>query len=123
MITIPNSIIANDKIVNESAPFPNFRVRIPVSVAYGSDIDLVEKILLEIAGTNTNILPKPAPRVRFREFGDSALLLELLCWAKEPALRGVTIHELNKVIYRKFNEMNIIIPFPQRDVHIYQDES
>ena len=123
MITIPNSIIANEKIVNESAPFPNFRVRIPVSVAYGSDIDLVEKILLDIAGKNANILPEPAPRVRFREFGDSALLLELLCWAKEPALRGVTIHELNKVIYRKFNELGIIIPFPQRDVHIYQDES
>ena len=123
MITIPNSIIANDKIVNESAPFPNFRVRIPVSVAYGSDIDLVEKTLLETAGTNANILTEPAPRVRFREFGDSALLLELLCWAKEPALRGVTIHELNKTIYRSFNELGIIIPFPQRDVHIHRDGS
>jgi len=123
MITIPNSIISNAKIVNESAPFPNFRVRIPVSVAYGSDIDLVETILLEIAGTNSNILADPAPRVRFREFGDSGLLFELLCWAKEPALRGVTMHELNKAIYKKFNEMGIIIPFPQRDVHIYQDKS
>jgi MscS family membrane protein len=120
LITIPNALIANSKIINESAPMPNFRVRVPVSVAYGSDIDLVEKILLEIASGNGNILPEPAPRVRFREFGDSALNFELLCWAKEPALRGRTVHELNSAIYKKFNETGITIPFPQRDLHIRQ---
>lgn len=120
LITIPNSVIANSKIVNESAPMPNFRVRIPVSVAYGSNIDLVERTLLEIASQNENILPEPTPRVRFREFGDSGLNFELLCWAKEPALRGRTVHELNSVIYKNFNESGITIPFPQRDIHIYQ---
>lgn len=120
LITVPNSIIANSKIINESAPMPNFRVRVPVSVAYGSDIDLVEKTMLEIASMNENILPEPAPRVRFREFGDSALNFELLCWAKEPALRGRTVHELNCSIYKKFNETGITIPFPQRDLHIHQ---
>jgi MscS family membrane protein len=120
LITVPNSLIANGKIINESAPLPNFRVRVPVSVAYGSDIDLVEKVLLEIASANANILSEPAPRVRFREFGDSALNFELLCWAKEPALRGRTVHELNSAIYKKFNEMGITIPFPQRDLHIRQ---
>ena len=120
LISIPNSILANSKIINESAPVPNFRVRIPVSVAYGSDIDLVEKTLLDIASNNDQILPEPAPRVRFREFGDSALNFELLCWAREPSLRGRTIHELNCTIYKKFNEKGITIPFPQRDLHIYQ---
>ena len=120
LIAVPNAIIANSKIINESAPIPNFRVRVHVSVAYGSDIDLVEKTLLEIASENKNILPEPAPRVRFREFGDSALNFELLCWAKEPALRGLTVHELNSVIYKKFNEIGITIPFPQRDLHVYQ---
>lgn len=120
LITIPNSIIANSKIVNESAPIPNFRVKIPVSVAYGSNIDLVEKTLLEIAMKNGNILPDPAPRVRFRAFGDSSLNFELLCWAKEPALRGLTIHEINCEIYRNFNASGITIPFPQRDLHISQ---
>lgn len=122
MITIPNSIIANSKITNESAPIPNFRVRIPVGVAYGSDIDLVEKILLETAANNSNVLGEPSPRVRFREFGDSALLFELLCWAKEPALRGLTAHELNRAIYKRFNETGITIPFPQRDVHLYKKD-
>jgi small-conductance mechanosensitive channel len=66
MITVPNSIIANSKIVNESAPVPQFRIRVPVSCAYGSDIDRVEKILLEIASGNDNVLIEPLPRVRFR---------------------------------------------------------
>lgn len=120
LITVPNSIIANTKVINESAPIPNFRVRIPVSVAYGSDIDLVQKILLEIAAHNDNVIPEPAPRVRFRQFGDSSLNFELLCWTKEPALRGRTIHDLNCAIYKNFNKSGITIPFPQRDVHITQ---
>lgn len=118
-ITIPNSIIANTKIINESAPVPNFRVRIPVSVAYGSDIDLVQSTLLEIAKGNENVLPDPSPRVRFRAFGESSLNFELLCWAKEPSLRGLTVHHLNCTIYKKFGEEGIRIPFPQRDVHIH----
>jgi small-conductance mechanosensitive channel len=122
LITIPNSIIANTKIINESAPVPKFRIRVPVSVAYGSDIDLVERILLEVASENENVLKEPEPRVRFRAFGDSALNFELLCWAKEPALRGRTIHELNSAIYKRFNKEGIRIPFPQRDVHIYRTE-
>ena len=120
MITIPNAIIAGSKIVNESAPTPNLRVRIPVNVAYGSDIDLVEKTLTGIAIQNGNILNDPAPKVFFNAFGESALNLELLCWIKEPALRLRTVDEINRGIYKRFNEMGIRIPFPQRDVHIYQ---
>ncbi len=120
LISIPNSIIANSQIINESAPIPQFRVRIPIGVAYGSDIDLVEKTLIELAIANENIVEEPSPRVRFRQFGESSLDFELLCWAKEPALRGLTIHQLNKLIYKKFAELNITIPFPQRDIHIHQ---
>lgn len=111
LISIPNSIIANTKIINESVPIPKFRVRIPIGVAYGSDIDLVEKTLIEIASENENILQEPEPRVRFREFGESSLNFELLCWAKEPALRGLTV-------YNNFKKKGIKIPFPQRDIHI-----
>lgn len=122
-ITIPNSIIANTKIINESAPVPKFRVRIPLSIAYGTDIDEAEKILLEIAQANDNVTSEPSPRVRFRQFGDSSLNFELLCWAKEPALRGLLIHELNSAIYKKFNAAGIKIPFPQRDVYIHNVKS
>ncbi len=122
MITIPNSIIANTKIINESAPVPKFRIRIPISVAYGSDIDLVEKTLLEVASSTENVLSQPAPRVRFRSFGDSGLNFELLCWAREPALRGLTVHQLNCSIYKEFESKEIKIPFPQRDIHIYKKD-
>jgi small-conductance mechanosensitive channel len=121
LISVPNSIIANTKIINESAPIPNYRVRIPIGVAYGSDIDHVERILLDIATTNANVITDNLPRVRFREFGDSSLNFELLCWIKEPALRGRTIHELNSAIYKAFSASGITIPFPQRDVHIRRE--
>ena len=119
-ITIPNSLIANTKIINESAPKPDFRVRIPVSVAYGSDIDQIDKILLDVAAGNENVLSAPAPAVRFREFGESSLNFELLCWAKGPAIRGLMVHQLNCAIYKKFNGAGIKVPFPQRDVHLYK---
>ena len=71
---------------------------------------------LRISRTNT-----PEPRVRFRQFGDSALNFELLCWVHEPALRGLTTHEINVALYHKFNEQNISIPFPQRDIHLIKE--
>ncbi len=123
LISIPNSIIANTKIINESAPVPNFRMRIPVSVAYGTDINKVEDILIEIAGKNENVQSAPEPRVRFRTFGESSLNFELLCWAKEPAIRGRTIHEINKEVYNKFNEANITIPFPHRTVYVREEKN
>ena len=123
LISMPNSIIANTKIINESAPIPNFRIRVPVSVAYGSDIDRVENILLNIAQHNDNVISNPQPRVRFRAFGDSALNFELLCWTKEPALRGKTIHEINRGIYKTFNTEGITIPFPHRTVYVREDKN
>ncbi len=123
LISVPNAIIANSKIINESAPVPNFRVRTPVSVAYGSDIEKVEKILLDVALDNENILKTPEPRVRLREFAESSLNFELLCWAREPSLRGRTTHELNKAVYNKFNEAGITIPFPQRTVYVRKEKN
>jgi small-conductance mechanosensitive channel len=119
LISIPNSVLANTKIINESAPEPKFRIRIPVAVAYGSDIDLVQKTLTDIALANDNVYADPSPRVRFRTFGDSSINFELLCWAREPMLRGRTIHALNCSIYKAFADKGINIPFPQRDVHVF----
>ncbi len=123
LISIPNSIIANTKIINESAPVPNFRIRVPVSVAYGTDIDKVENLLLDIADKSENVQDDPEPRVRFRTFGDSGLNLELLCWTKEPAIRGRTIHEINKAIYNRFNDESISIPFPHRTVYLREEKN
>nr|MDJ0876779.1 mechanosensitive ion channel [Desulfobacterales bacterium] len=121
-IAIPNSIITNTKVINESAPQPRFRIRIQVGVAYDSDIDHVEKVLLAIAGANKLVSPTPTPRVRFRSFGDSALDFELLCWARRPHDKGRLIHELNQAIFKSFKAEGIEIPFPQRDVHLIKGD-
>jgi len=118
LITIPNSILANTKIINESAPVPRFRIRVPVGVAYGSDVEEVEGVLLAVAAANVNVAPDPAPRVRMRRFGDSSVDFELLCWVEDPSLRGLEIHNLLKAVYKAFADKGITIPFPQRDVHL-----
>ena len=118
LICVPNSLITNIKVVNESAPVPSFRVRIKVGVAYGTDINRVEEVLVALAKKSDLVAKEPEPRVRFRTFGDSSLDFELLCWAKRPHDKGRLIHTLNGAIYRAFNDAGIVIPFPQRDIHM-----
>jgi MscS family membrane protein len=120
LITVPNSILANSKIINESAPIPRFRIRVPVGVAYGSDLEQVEAILLAVAADNPAVVKEPAARARLRSFGSSSLDFELLCWVEDPRFKGLEIHNLLKGIYRAFGANGITIPFPQQDVHIRQ---
>jgi MscS family membrane protein len=75
-------------------------------------------VLLHIARDNKLVAYVPDPRVRFRQFGNSALEFELLCWARRPEDRGLLVHELNHQIYKDFAAGGIEIPFPQRDVHL-----
>lgn len=118
-VNIPNSIIANGKVVNESAGRDvKSRVRVPVGVAYGSDIDLVAKILVEVASQEPEVCQEPEPRTRFRQFGGSSLDFELLVWIDDPEIRGRVRHSLNIAIYKKFHEHAIEIPFSQHDIYI-----
>lgn len=116
LVTVPNSVLNAARVVNESAPRRRRRIRVPLGVAYGTDFDLAEREMLAAAAEEELVLEQPPPRVRFREFGDSALQLELLCWASDPVLRGRVRHRLNKAIYRRFADAGITIPFPQREI-------
>lgn len=119
-ITIPNAVIAEAKIVNESAGrWELERVRVKVGVAYGSDIDRVRRTLLEVAAESDQVCREPEPRVRFRGFGDSGLEIELLCWIAEPVLRGRVLDALNTAVYKRFAQEGIEIPFPKRDVYLH----
>jgi MscS family membrane protein len=118
MISIPNAVITNAKVVNQSSPEPMFRVRIKIGVAYGSDINQVEEILLLQVVSNPLAAEEPEARVRFRAFGNSSLDFELLCWARHPQDRGRLVHGLNTGIYNAFSEAGIEIPFPQQDVYV-----
>lgn len=118
-ITIPNSIIGNSRITNQSGgPHSKFRVRVAISVAYGTDIDHLQKILIEIAESDQYICKDPYPRLRFREFGPSSLNFELLCWVADPELRGIALNSLNTRIYKKFNSEGIEIPYAKQDIYI-----
>jgi small-conductance mechanosensitive channel len=118
-ISIPNGIMGRAKIVNESGgPHVKYRLRVPIGVAYGSDIDQVMACLLRISADHPNVCRDPEPRIRLRTFGQSSIDFELLVWIAEPALRGLVLHEMNCEIYRSFAREGITIPFPQRDVYI-----
>lgn len=118
-VTIPNAVIANAKIVNESGgPWVKHRIRVPVGVAYGSDVDAVCELLEKTANAHASVVKQPAPRVRMRAFGTSSLDFELLAWIDHPELRGLVRHELLIVIYKALNENGIVIPFPQTDIHL-----
>lgn len=119
VITIPNGVIAHAKIVNEAAsPHSRYRIRAKVGIAYGSKVREVITLLEQIAVNHADISNTPTPRVRFRTFGESSLELELLCWICKPVNRGRVIHELNCEIYEAFDDQQIKIPFPQREVSI-----
>ena len=118
-ITIPNGVIGNSKIINEAGgPTQKHRIRVAVGVSYGSDIDHVIEVLEKVASDHDEVCENPAPRVRFRRFGESSLDFELLCWIGQPVDRGRLRHDLHCAVYKAFVSSNIQIPFPQRDLHV-----
>ncbi len=118
-IIVPNSKFITENVINWSHTGARVRFRIPVSVAYGSDVRLVEKLLLEVAKENPDVLDDPPPGVRMLAFGDNGLSFELRAWSASLAHRkGLLISALNYAIYEKFQQHGIEIPFPQRDLHI-----
>jgi small-conductance mechanosensitive channel len=118
-ITLPNAVIANAKIVNESGGNkPHIRIAVAVGAAYGSDVDQVCDILQQIGEQHPEIAADPAPRVRMRKFGASSLDFELLGWILKPEDRGRIKHELLMSIYKQFRAQGIEIPYAKSDLYI-----
>ncbi len=118
-ISIPNAVMGNAKITNESGgPAIEHRIRIPVGVAYGTRPAKVVEVLEQVANDNELTVKQPAPRARMRAFADSSVNFELLAWIRLPEQRGLVQHQLLMEIERRFAEEGIQIPFPQRDIHI-----
>jgi small-conductance mechanosensitive channel len=120
-VIVPNSAFVEQAVVNWSHNDRRVRFRIPVQVAYGTDVRRVEQVLVEVARADPDVLESPAPSVRFIGFGDSGLQLELRAWSSSLIHRkGLFISNLNFAIYDAFTEHGIDIPFPQRVVHLRQ---
>ncbi len=116
---VPNQKFIDSPITNWTYGDPKVRFRIPVGVAYGSDVELVRQKLIEAADEDEHTLKDPAPSVFFVEFGNSSLNFELVAWSDEMSYRPRRYaSDLNFAIDKKFREAGIEIPFPQRDLNI-----
>ena len=118
LVTVPNAALNASKVTNESAPQRRRRVRVPIGVAYGTDVDAFEALAIEVVTAEPLVLDSPKPRARFRSFGDSALQYEILCWVNGPTRRRRAQHELNRALYVALGEADIEIPYPKRDVTV-----
>jgi len=124
IIIIPNNALANQNILNLTKPDRYYRLRIEVGVSYDSNPDEVEAALLEVAKNNTNIEqddPTRKPLVRFQNFGDSTLNFALVAWIKNVIKIRQINSDLHHQVFEKLREENIVIAFPQRDVHLYEE--
>lgn len=118
IVIIPNSAITNSKVINWSHQVKRTRFRIDVGVAYGSDVDLVVKILEASALEHPDISHKENIEARFVNFGNSSLDFQLLFFSDDVFRIEKVKSEIRKIINRKFIENNITIPFPQVDLHV-----
>ena len=121
-LIVPNSRFIEETVTNWSVRDPKIRITIPAGVAYGSDTQLVTKLLLKAAEDHPEVLLEPKPDVLFKEFGDSSLNFELRVWIPNPnpMTRFNVVSDLNYAIDAAFRGNNIEIPFPQQDVHLFQ---
>jgi len=115
---VPNTKFIDSPVTNWTYGDPRVRFRIPIGVAYGSDLDKVRDALLEVARENSHVLHDPQPTVFLDNFGESSINLDLVVWSKEMSYRPRRFRsELNFAIARKLREAGVEIPSPQRDLH------
>ena len=117
-VIIPNSLITTNKVINWSHQSKKTRFRVGVGVAYGSDVDLVIKILEESALEHPDISDRESVEGRLVNFGNSSLDFEILFFTTNTFLIVKVKSEIRRIINRKFIENHITIPFPQMDLHL-----
>ena len=120
-VIVPNSELISNQVINMMFDDQRGRLRVSVGVAYGSDTDLVMRLLLEAAQAHDQVITDgstPEPRVIFQAFGDSSLNFDLLVHLKDIDLKMRVRTDLHLMIDKAFRENGVEIPFPQRDIHI-----
>ncbi|MHC9510449.1 mechanosensitive ion channel family protein [Kangiella sp. M94] len=120
-MVIPNSTLLQSNLINWTLLDQNIRSVVKVGVAYGSDIKKVKEIAMDIMNEHPEILDDPEPEVVFEDFGDSSLVFDLWYWASLGSIRGLRAirSDVRFEIDKRLKENNIVIAFPQRDVHLH----
>ena len=116
-VIVPNGNLVSNELINWTLSDSQRRMIIKVGVEYGTDPNEVIKILLGVAKKNKELLEDPAPYVLFREFGDSSLNFELRCYTDSSDWLFI-LSDLHVKVNNALKEAGIVIPFPQRDLHI-----
>lgn len=119
ILIVPNSKLINEIVINWSHLEKKTRFKVDVGVAYGSDVELVRRVLFECAKSHPSISTEPGPVIRFTDFSDSSLQFQVLFWSINTFRIEDVKSDLRFMIDKAFRENKIRIPFPQRDVHLY----
>jgi small-conductance mechanosensitive channel len=122
-LIIPNSQFIEQTVTNWTYRDKSVRVHVLVGVAYGSDTELVVRLLLDLARAHPLALQEPEPAVQLTTFGESSLDFALLVWIPDPAQRQDVVSDLNFAINAAFREHGVEIPFPQRDMRVISTDS
>lgn len=118
-VIVPNSNLITGTVVNWSHGDPTVRVRLPVGVAYGTDVEKVRGLLVEVAAADPDILKEPAPELLFVGYGDSAINFELAVWSSMVLDKPLRFKSrLYYAMHKTLEAHKIEIPFPQRDLHL-----
>lgn len=121
IIIVPNAFFINQNVINWSNSNKLTRFKVDVGVAYGSDVRLVERLLVECAEKHEMIATRPKSFARFNNFGDSSLEFQLYFWSERIWRIENIKSELRYAIDEAFRKNGVTIPFPQRDLHIRSD--
>ena len=122
-IIIPNSLITTNKVINWSHQTKKTRFRIDVGVAYGSDVDLVIKVLEESAFQHPDVSDRELTEARLVNFGNSSLDFQVLFFSSNIFRINKVKSDIRRIINQKFIQNNIAIPFPQMDLHLKSNYS
>ncbi|MEE2918953.1 MAG: mechanosensitive ion channel domain-containing protein [Bacteroidota bacterium] len=120
LIVLPNSKVAGEAVINLSQGDSAMRIRVDVGVAYGSDVELVMRLLSEAMAAQPEVLTTPSPAVFFQDFADSSLHFSVTGWLDDPWDRMGIQSRVRMAIDERFRAHNVTIPFPQRDLHIVE---
>ncbi|MBU3822433.1 mechanosensitive ion channel [Flavobacteriaceae bacterium XHP0103] len=118
VLVIPNHLYLENSLYNWTQNDSITRENVEVGVAYGSDVQLVKKLLIQAASSHPDVLPEPEVIVQFINFGDSSLDFRVIFTLNDSFVANMPKSDIRFEIDRLFRENNISIPFPQRDIHI-----